>query len=76
MPGMLLDAKCGRRIRLNLTSICEPIVYKMWKLRRLPTMWAFTTCYRDSFVFLFILVLKLGTVGKELQASNNATIVY
>jgi hypothetical protein len=24
----------------------------MWELRRLTTLWAFTTCYRDSFTFL------------------------
>jgi hypothetical protein len=36
----------------NLTAICEPIVYKMWKPRRLTTLWAFTACYRDSFTFL------------------------
>jgi hypothetical protein len=32
----------------NLTAICETIVYKMWKPRRLTTLWAFTACYRDS----------------------------
>jgi hypothetical protein len=35
----------------NLTVICEPIVWKMWGLRRLTTLWAFTACYRDSFTF-------------------------
>jgi hypothetical protein len=33
---------------LNLTTICEPIVWKMWEPRRLTTLWASTTCYRDS----------------------------
>jgi hypothetical protein len=33
----------------NLTTICEPIVYKMWEPERLTTLWAFTACYRDSF---------------------------
>jgi hypothetical protein len=28
----------------NLTAICEPTVYKMWKPRRLTTLWAFTAC--------------------------------
>jgi hypothetical protein len=35
----------------NLTVICEPITYKMWELRRLITLWAFTAGYRDSFIF-------------------------
>jgi hypothetical protein len=26
----------------------------MWEPRRLPTLWAFTACYRDSFTFLFL----------------------
>jgi hypothetical protein len=36
----------------NLTAICEPIVWKMWELRRLTTLWASMACYRDSFTFL------------------------
>jgi hypothetical protein len=35
----------------DLTAICERIVYKMWELRRLITLWASTACYRDSFTF-------------------------
>jgi hypothetical protein len=35
----------------NLTAICEPIVWKMWEPRRLTTIWASTTCYRDGFTF-------------------------
>jgi hypothetical protein len=34
----------------NLTAICEPIVWKMWEPRRLTSLWAFTACYRDSFL--------------------------
>jgi hypothetical protein len=37
----------------NFTAICEPIVKKMWELRRLATQWASTACYRDSFTFYF-----------------------
>jgi hypothetical protein len=37
----------------NLTSICEPIVYKMWKPQRRTTLWASMACYRDSFTFFF-----------------------
>jgi hypothetical protein len=48
----------------NLTAMCEPIVYKMWKPRSPTTLWAFTTCYNENFTFylypisLIILVLK------------------
>jgi hypothetical protein len=35
----------------NLTAICEPIVYKMWRPLRLKILWASKTCYRDSFAF-------------------------
>jgi hypothetical protein len=36
----------------NLTTICEPIVYKMWKPRCPTTLWASMACYRDSFTLL------------------------
>jgi hypothetical protein len=36
-----------------LTAICDPIVYKMWELRRLTNLWACRACYRDSFTFYF-----------------------
>jgi hypothetical protein len=32
----------------NLTSICEPIVYKMWETRRLKSLRGCTASYRDS----------------------------
>jgi hypothetical protein len=35
----------------NLTVICEPIVYKIWKPRQLTNPWAFMAWYRDSFTF-------------------------
>jgi hypothetical protein len=38
----------------NLTAICEPTVWKMWEPRRLTILWASTTCYRDSFTFIYI----------------------
>jgi hypothetical protein len=43
----------GRRAHKadNLTAICVPIVYIMWKPRRLTTLWVSTACYRDSFTF-------------------------
>jgi hypothetical protein len=40
----------------NLTVIYGPIVQKMWKPRRLTTLWAFTACYRDNFTFYYISV--------------------
>jgi hypothetical protein len=33
----------------DLTVVCELIVYKTGEPRRLTTLWASTTCYRDSF---------------------------
>jgi hypothetical protein len=43
----------GRSTReADLSAICEPIVYKVWELRRLTTLWASTACYRDSFFIL------------------------
>jgi hypothetical protein len=41
----------------NLTAIYEPIVKKMWKPRRLTTLWASTACYRDSFTFFYVYIL-------------------
>jgi hypothetical protein len=35
----------------NLTTIREPVVYKMWEPQCLAALWAFTACYRDSFIF-------------------------
>jgi hypothetical protein len=46
----------------------------MWELRRLTTLWTFTACYRDSFIFLYftncrgkwvILTATLGVVAKR-----------
>jgi hypothetical protein len=41
-----------------LTAICETIVWKMWDLPRLKTLWAPTAWYKDSFAF---------TVGNILE---------
>jgi hypothetical protein len=38
----------------NLTAICEPIVWKMWELRRLATLRASTACYRESFTIYLL----------------------
>jgi hypothetical protein len=55
----LTGVKVGRLARKadSLTAVCEPIVWKMWKPRRLTTLWASTACYRDSFTFFY---LKIG----------------
>jgi hypothetical protein len=48
-----LPGRKGRPVRKtgNVNAICEPTVLKMWKPRRLTTLWASTACYRDSFTF-------------------------
>jgi hypothetical protein len=43
----------------NLTVICEPTVYKMWKPRHLTTLWASMAGYRDSFTFTFTFTFTL-----------------
>jgi hypothetical protein len=46
----------------KLTTICVPIVWKMWEPRSLTSVWASKACYRDNFTFylytyLFIYLL-------------------
>jgi hypothetical protein len=58
----------GRPARMadNLASICEPTVWKMWKPRRLTTLWASKACYRNSFTFYMISSeVKLCALGPE-----------
>jgi hypothetical protein len=43
----------------NFTAICELIVYKMWELELLTTLWAFTACYRETFTFGIYFTLSL-----------------
>jgi hypothetical protein len=38
----------------NLADICEPIVLTMWDPQNLPLLKASTTCYGDSFTFLYV----------------------
>jgi hypothetical protein len=58
----LLEGKGRLARKADLTAICEPTVQKMWKPRRLTTLWAFKTCYRDSFTFLpYNLCLELAS---------------
>jgi hypothetical protein len=36
----------------------------MWDPQRLPTLWAFTACYRDNFTFFLVGdVVQLGPLG-------------
>jgi hypothetical protein len=44
--------------KADITTICEPIVWKMWEPRRLKTVWASTGPYRYSFIFLSLLLLR------------------
>jgi hypothetical protein len=46
----------------NLTTLCKPIVKKMWEPQRLRTLWASTAIYSDSFTiptFSFFLPIPL-----------------
>jgi hypothetical protein len=44
----------------------------MWAPRRLTTLWAFTACYRDSFIFLLSHYLSGGTEeDKESLSQEN-----
>jgi hypothetical protein len=58
MSTMNLRGGKGRPARKadNLTTICEPIVQKMWEPRRLTTLWASTAGYRDT-LYLYIVIL-------------------
>jgi hypothetical protein len=52
LPG----GKGGPARNGNLTTICEPIVLKMWEPRRLTNLWAFTACHSDSFTFFYLTI--------------------
>jgi hypothetical protein len=39
---------------VNLTAICQPIVYKMWEPQRLNNSTVSMACYRKSFIFTFV----------------------
>jgi hypothetical protein len=38
----------------NLAAICESLVQKMWDPQHLTTLQAYTECYGDSFIFLYV----------------------
>jgi hypothetical protein len=52
----------------NNTVICEPIVLKVWEPRRLTTLWASTTCYRNSFTFL----IRIFSICTHIQTAFSA----
>jgi hypothetical protein len=58
----------------NLTAICEPFIWKMWKPRRLTTLWASTACYRDSFNFITFIQIFHYSVCRILLLFD--TILY
>jgi hypothetical protein len=47
----ILLGKGPARMADNLTAIHKPIIWKIWKPRRLTSLWASTACYRNSFTF-------------------------
>jgi hypothetical protein len=52
----------------HLTATCESIVNKMWEPRRLTTLWAFTVCYRDSFiVYLSISICQVFSLSRKFH---------
>jgi hypothetical protein len=55
--------KGGRHMKLT-TSL--PAVSQMWEPRHLTTLWAFMTCYRDSFTFYLFRFIILETVFSKL----------
>jgi hypothetical protein len=57
----------------NLTTICEPVVKKIWELRRLTTLWAFRACYRDSFTFTYLQIQFLPYRRHEVSVIKETT---
>jgi hypothetical protein len=56
----------------NLTAICESIVLKMWKPRRLNNLWASTAYYRDNFAFF---TLRFSDIIPEFRTIVTFAIV-
>jgi hypothetical protein len=64
-----LPGRKGRPARKanNLTAIYGPIVWKMWKPRRLTLPWASATCYRSSCTFYNMKLWKQQVVPEDEQ---------
>jgi hypothetical protein len=60
----------------NLTAICEPTVWKMWKPRRLTTLWASTACYKDSFTYLLCLFLMRAKGSNQNRLPLHRAIAH
>jgi hypothetical protein len=58
----------------DLTAISEPIIYKILEPRRLTTLWAFTACYRDSFIFTFYFTAEMCFLGRVSDYTLNTII--
>jgi hypothetical protein len=58
---MVIKVRPMRKVD-DLTAICESIVQKMWKPRRLTNLRASMTSYRDSFTLFFYVSFKYNSV--------------
>jgi hypothetical protein len=54
----------------ELTAICEPIICKVWKPRRLTTLWDSTACYRDGFTFTYYCTVLTFRPGRSQQSAQ------
>jgi hypothetical protein len=57
----------------NLIAICEPSVSKMWELRCLTSLWAYTAYYRDSFTFLILYTIRRNSLDGGSLSHKGAT---
>jgi hypothetical protein len=71
---------------VNLTDICEPIVYTMWDPQKsCNSIWASMVCYRNSFTFYLRLsdlfqtanwFLPRGSITTAVQHTNTRVTQY
>jgi hypothetical protein len=52
----------------NLTTICEPTVYKIWEPRRPTPLWASTACYSDRWVIKACNPPKVNNVSENMSS--------
>jgi hypothetical protein len=52
----------------NLTAIYEPIVWKMWELRHLTTLWSCMACYKDSCILCLFLLCRCSEYFMDLNS--------